>query len=34
MHKLDPRVEPDPTARDHHETDWYVDHLGPPADYS
>lgn len=34
MQKLDPSVEPDPTARDHHETDWYVDHLGPPADYS
>jgi uncharacterized protein YbbK (DUF523 family) len=29
MHKLEPSVELDPTARDHHETDWYVDHLGP-----
>ena len=28
MHKLEPSVELDPTARDHHETDWYVDHLG------
>jgi uncharacterized protein YbbK (DUF523 family) len=34
MRKLDPNVETDPTARDHHETDWYVDHLGPPAGYS
>ena len=34
MHKLDPSVEPDPNARDHHETDWYVDRLGPPGDYS
>jgi uncharacterized protein YbbK (DUF523 family) len=28
MHKLEPSVELDPAARDHHETDWYVDHLG------
>jgi uncharacterized protein YbbK (DUF523 family) len=32
MHKLEPSVGPDPSARDHHETDWYVDHFGPPAD--
>jgi hypothetical protein len=28
MHKLEPRVELDLTARDHHETEWYVDHFG------
>ncbi|MGH9078476.1 MAG: DUF523 domain-containing protein [Acidimicrobiales bacterium] len=31
MRKLDPSVELDPAARDHHESDWYVQHLGPRA---
>jgi uncharacterized protein YbbK (DUF523 family) len=33
MHKLDPRVRVDPEARDHHETEWYVEHFGTGADH-
>jgi uncharacterized protein YbbK (DUF523 family) len=28
VHALDPDAAPDPGARDHHESDWYVEHFG------
>ncbi len=28
LHKLDPGAEPSPGARDHHESPWFVAHLG------
>lgn len=28
LHKLDPVIVPVSAARDHHETDWYVEHFG------
>ncbi|MGI8751535.1 MAG: DUF523 domain-containing protein [Acidimicrobiales bacterium] len=28
LHKLDPTSEPDPAARDHHETAWYTERFG------
>jgi uncharacterized protein YbbK (DUF523 family) len=31
VQKLDPSFEPDPAARDHHETAWYIDHFGRPT---
>ena len=28
IHKLDPSFEPDPSAKDHHQSEWYIDHFG------
>lgn len=32
--RLDPSCKQDPTARDHHQTDWYLQRFGPTAGQS